>query len=122
MTLPNNLKDLVETIESLLEFRRVNTMLGHLPLDDLLEHIMGGHFEEALKGFECLVEPVREKSPEAAADLEKIISGELRLAKALPRLLECLSHVYPNTAKDMRVKITELKNGWSVSHEGKTDQ
>jgi hypothetical protein len=115
MTLPNNLKDLVETIESLLEFRRVNMLLGHLPLDDLLEHIMGGDFREALQEFECLVEPVREKSPEAADDLEKIISGELRLAKALPRLLECLSHVHPNTAKEMRMKITEIKNGWRVS-------
>lgn len=79
------------------------------PLDDLLDHIIGGHFQEALKGFECLVEPVREKTPEAASYLEKIISGELSLAQALPRLLECLSHAHPETAKEMRMKIPKIR-------------
>lgn len=117
MLLPNNLKQLIESLESLVQLSRCNSALKHLPIDELLKTILGGNFSKALKSFEYLVEPIREKSPEAAEDLTKIINQELPLAKSLPRMLECLSHVYPNTAESIRMHVEETDNGWILSED-----
>jgi hypothetical protein len=77
MLMPKNLRELIETLESLTHLSRCNAALAHLPIDGLLQNILGGEFKQALQSFTCLLEPLREKSPEAADDLEKIISGEL---------------------------------------------
>mgnify|MGYP002808653463 CR=1 FL=1 len=112
--MPKNLRELIETLESLTQFSRCNAALAHLPIDDLLKNILGGEFKQALQSFTCLLEPLREKSPEAADDLEKIISGELPLAKSLPRLLECLRHAQPNTAESLCYEVLETKTGWTI--------
>jgi hypothetical protein len=114
MLMPKNLRELIETLESLTHLSRCNAALAHLPIDDLLKNILGGEFKQALQSFTCLLEPLREKSSEAADDLEKIISGELPLAKSLPRLLECLRHVQPNTAESMSCEVLETKTGWTI--------
>jgi len=119
MLLPNNLKQLIESLESLVQLSRCNSALKHLPIDELLKTILGGNFSKALKNFECLVEPIREKSPEAAEDLTKIINQELPLAKSLPRMLRCLSHVYPNTSESIRMHVEETDNGWILSEDKK---
>lgn len=119
MLLPNNLKQLIESLESLVQLSRCNSALKHLPIDELLKTILGGNFSKALKNFECLVEPIREKSPEAAEDLTKIINQELPLAKSLPRMLKCLSHVYPNTSESIRMHVEETDNGWILSEDEK---
>jgi hypothetical protein len=87
MLMPKNLRGLIESLESLISFSRCNAELTHLPIDELLENILQGDFSNALESMRCLIEPIREKSPQAAGDLEKIISGELPLAKSLPRML-----------------------------------
>lgn len=69
--MPKNLHELIETLESLTHLSRCNAALAHLPIDDLLQNIFGGQFKEALQSFTCLLESLREKSPEAAEDLEK---------------------------------------------------
>ena len=114
MLMPKNLRELIETLESLTHLSRCNAALAHLPIDDLLKNILGGEYKQALQSFTCLLEPLREKSPEAADDLEKIISGELPLAKSLPRLLECLRHAQPNTAESMSWEVLETKTGWTI--------
>ena len=114
MLMPKNLRELIEALESLTHFSRCNAALVHLPIDDLLQNILDGEFKEALQSFTCLLEPLREKSPEAADDLEKIISGELPLAKSLSRLLECLRHVHPDTAESMQCEVLETKTGWTI--------
>ena len=113
--MPKNLRELIETLESLTHLSRCNTALAHLPIDGLLQNILGGEFKEALQSFTCLLVPLREKSPEAAEDLEKIISGELSLAKSLPRLLETLRHVQPNTAESLSWEVLETKTGWTIN-------
>ena len=112
--MPKNLRELIETLESLTHLSRCNAALAHLPIDDLLKNILGGEFQQALQSFSCLLGPLREKSPEAADDLEKIISGELPLAKSLPRLLACLRQVQPNTAESLRCEVLETKTGWTI--------
>jgi len=114
MLMPKNLCELIETLESLTHFSRCNAALAHLPIDDLLKNILGGEFKEALQSFTCLLGPLRKKSPKAADDLKKIISGELPLAKSLPRLLECLRHVQPNTAESLSCVVLETKTGWTI--------
>ena len=112
--MPKNLRELIETLESLTHLSRCNAALAHLPIDGLLQNILGGEFKEALQSFTCLLGPLRKKSPEAADDLEKIISGELPLAKSLPRLLECLRHAQPHTAESMSCNLLETKTGWTI--------
>lgn len=119
--MPKNLRELIESLESLISFSRCNAALTHLPIDELLKNILGGDFSKALKGFEYLVEPVRQKSPQAAEDLEKIISGELPLAKSLPRMLECLRHVQPNTAEALQCEVLETNTGWDITLEEKEE-
>ena len=114
MLMPKNLRELIETLESLTHLSRCNAALAHLPIDGLLQNILGGEFKLALQSFTCLLEPLREKSPEAAKDLEKIISGELPLAKSLPRMLQCLQHVQSNTAEAFRCEVLETKTGWTI--------
>ena len=114
MLMPKNLRELIETLESLTHLSRCNAALAHLPIDGLLQNILGGEFKEALQSFTCLLEPLREKSPEAAEDLEKIISGELPLAKSLPRMLQCLRHVQPSTAEAFQCEVLETKTGWTI--------
>ena len=112
--MPKNLRELIETLESLAHLSRCNAALAHLPIDGLLQKILGGEFKEALQSFTYLLEPLREKSPIAADDLEKIISGELPLAKSLPHLLECLRNVQPNTAESLSCEVLETKTGWTI--------
>ena len=121
MLMPKNLRELIESLESLISFSRCNAALTHLPIDDLLENILGGDFSEALESMRCLNEPVRQKSPQAAEDLEKIISGELPLAKSLPRMLECLRHVQPNTAEAFQCEVLETRTGWDITLNGKEE-
>ena len=121
MLMPKNLRELIETLESLTHFSRCNSALAHLPIDDLLQNILGGEFKQALQGFKCLLEPIREKSPEAAEDLEKIISGELPLAKSLPRMLQCLRHAQPNTAESFQCEVLETKTGWNIKLDEKEE-
>lgn len=113
--MPKNLRELIDSLEFLISFSRCNAALTHLPIDELLKNILGGDFSKALKGFEYLVEPIRQKSPQAAEDLEKIISGERPLAKSLPRILECLRHVQPNTAQAFQCEVLETKTGWDIT-------
>ena len=121
MLMPKNLRELIETLESLTHFSRCNAALANLPIDDLLQNILGGEFKEALQSFKCLLEHIREKSPEAAEDLEKIISGELPLAKSLPRMLQCLRHVQPNTAESFQCEVLETKTGWNIKLDEKEE-
>ena len=114
MLMPKNLRELIETLESLTHLSRCNAALAHLPIDGLLQNILGGEFKEALQSFTCLLEPLREKSPEAAEDLEKIISGELPLAKSLSRMLQCLRYVQPNTAEAFQCEVPETKTSWTI--------
>lgn len=121
MLMPKNLRELIESLESLISFSRCNAALTHLPIDDLLENILGGDFSEALESMRYLIEPVRQKSPQAAEDLEKIISGELPLAKSLPRMLECLRHVQTNTAQAFQCEVLETKTGWNITLDQKEE-
>lgn len=114
MLMPKNLPELIESLESLISFSRCNTALTHLPIDELLENMLKGDFGRSLESMRCLIEPVRQKSPQAAVDLEKIINGELGLAKSLPRMLECLRHVQPNTAESLQCEVLETKTGWTL--------
>ena len=52
---------------------------------------------------------------------EKIISGELPLAKSLPRMLECLRHVQPKTAKAFQCEVLETRTGWDITLDGKEE-
>ena len=119
--MPKNLRELIESLESLISFSRCNAALSHLPIDDLLEGILEGDFKSALESMRCLIEPVRQKSPQAAEDLGKIISGELPLAKSLPRMLECLRYVQPNTAEAFQCEVLETKIGWDITLDGKEE-
>jgi len=112
-----NLHELIESLESLINLSHCNASLTDVPIDDLLENILGGDFSKALQSFECLVEPIRQKSPQAAEDLQKIISGELPLAKSLPRMLQCLRHVQPNTAEAVRCEVLETKTNLTIKTE-----
>ena len=121
MLMPKNLRELIESLESLIRFSRCNAALTHLPIDDLLESILEGDFKGSLESMRCLIEPVSQKSPQTAEDLEKIISGELPLAKSLPRMLECLRHVQPNTAESFQCEVLETKTGWDITLDGKEE-
>ena len=121
MLMPKNLRELIESLESLIRFSRCNAALTHLPIDDLLETILEGDFKGSLESMRCLIEPVRQKNPQAAEDLEKIISGELPLAKSLPRLLKCLRQVQPNTAESFQCEVLETKTGWDITLDGKEE-
>ena len=121
MLMPKNLRELIESLESLISFSRCNAALTHLPMDELLEGILEGDFKSALESMHCLIEPVRQKSPQAAEDLEKIISGERPLAKSLPRMLECLRHVHPNTAQAFQCEVLETNTGWDITLEEKDE-
>jgi hypothetical protein len=57
MLMPKNLRELIETLESLTHLSRCNTALAHLPIDGLLQNILGGKFKQALQSFTCLLEP-----------------------------------------------------------------
>ena len=119
MLMPKNLRELIESLESLVSFSRCNAALTHLPIDELLENMLEGDFKGSLESMRCLIEPVRQKSPQAAEDLEKIINGELSLAKSLPRMLECLRHVQPNTAEAFQCEVIET--GWNITLDGEED-
>ncbi len=121
MLMPKNLRELIESLESLVSFSRCNAALTHLPIDELLENMLEGDFKGSLESMRCLIEPVRQKSPQAAEDLEKIINGELSLAKSLPRMLECLRHVQPNTAEDFQCEVIETETGWNITLDGEED-
>jgi hypothetical protein len=121
MLMPKNLRELIESLESLVSFSRCNAALTHLPIDELLENMLEGDFKGSLESMRCLVEPVRQKSPQAAEDLEKIINGELSLAKSLPRMLECLRHVQPNTAEAFQCEVIETETGWNITLDGEED-
>ena len=121
MLMPKNLRGLIESLESLISFSHCNAALTHLPIDGLLENILQGDFSNALESMNCLIEPIREKSPQAARDLEKIISGELPLAKSLPRMLQCLRHVHPNTADDFQCEVLETRTGWNITLDEKEE-
>jgi len=121
MLMPKNLRELIESLESLISFSRCNAALTHLPIDELLENILERNFKGSLESMRCLIEPVRQKSPQAAEDLEKIINGELSLAKSLPRMLECLRHVQPNTAEALQCEVIETKTGWNITLDEKED-
>ena len=121
MLMPKNLRELIESLESLISFSRCNAALTHLPMDELLEGILEGDFKSALESMHCLIEPVRQKSPQAAEDLEKIISGERPLAKSLPRMLECLRYVHPNTAQAFQCEVLETNTGWDITLEEKEE-
>ncbi len=121
MLMPKNLRELIESLESLVSFSRCNAALTHLPIDELLENMLEGDFKGSLESMRCLIEPVRQKSPQAAEDLEKIINGELSLAKSLPRMLECLRHVQPNTAEAFQCEVFETQTGWSITLDGEEE-
>lgn len=121
MLMPKNLRELIESLESLVSFSRCNAALTHLPIDELLENMLEGDFKGSLESMRCLIEPVRQKSPQAAEDLEKIINGELSLAKSLPRMLECLRHVQPNTAEAFQCAVIETETGWNITLDGEED-
>ena len=55
MLMPKNLRELIETLESLTHLSRCNAALAHLPIDSLLQNILGGEFKEALQSFTCLL-------------------------------------------------------------------
>jgi hypothetical protein len=117
MLIPRNLHELIDTLESLTSLSHRNASLTDVPIDDLLENILGGDFSKALQSFEFLVDPIREKSPQAADDLQKIISGDLPLAKSLPRMLQYLRHVQPNTAEAFRCEVPKTKTNWTIKTE-----
>ena len=121
MLMPKNLRELIESLESLVSFSRCNAALTHLPIDELLENMLEGDFKGSLESMRCLIEPVRLKSPQAAEDLEKIINGELSLAKSLPRMLECLRHVQPNTAESLQCEVFDTQTGWSITLDGEEE-
>ena len=121
MLMPKNLRELIESLESLVSFSRCNAALTHLPIDELLENMLEGDFKGSLESMRCLIEPVSQKSPQAAEDLEKIINGELSLAKSLPRMLECLRHVQPNTAESFECEVIETETGWNITLDGEED-
>lgn len=122
MLMPKNLRELIESLESLISFSRCNAALTHLPIDALLENLLAGDFSEALQSFECLVDPIRQQCPQAADDLQKIISGELPLARSLPRLLECLRQVQPHTAEALQCEVLETQSGWNITTKQKEEE
>jgi hypothetical protein len=117
MLIPRNLHELIETLESLTSLSRCNPALTHLPIDALLKNILGGNASKALQSFECLVDPIRHECPQAADDLLQTITGELPLAKSLPRMLQYLRHAKPSTAVAVRCEMLETKTNWTIKTE-----
>lgn len=115
--MPKNLHELIESLESLTSFSHCQPALTDVPIDDLLEKTLAGDFNKALQSFECLVDPIRQKSPQAAEDLQKTISGELPLVQSLPRMLQYLRHAKPNTAKAERCEALITKTNWTIKTE-----
>ena len=117
MLIPRNLHELIETLESLTRLSRCNPALTHLPIDAVLGNILDGNASKALQSFECLVDPIRHECPQAADDLLQTITGELPLAKSLPRMLQYLRHAKPSTAEAVRCEMLETKTNWTIKTE-----
>ena len=67
-------------------------------IKDITADIMRGDIIGSLSRYECLIEPLKLRSPDGAKVLEDAIDGKIRVKEMIPILLEELRPIHPKEA------------------------
>ena len=86
-------------------------------IKDITADIMRGDITGSLSRYECLIDPLKQRSPDGAKALEDAINGKIRVKEMIPILLDELQPIHPIEADALSTIIGLDENKYESCEE-----
>ena len=72
-----------------------------LSIKDITADVMRGDIIGSLSRYECLIDPLKHRSPDGAKVLEDVSDGKIQIKEMIPILLDEIRPIHPKEADEL---------------------